>query len=481
MKDELSGSYPIVLRTTLEPVTKRRWLGAGARPGSELPRLDGHQVAVYRVGENWIEDHGDIDPRGETARRAGSVAVVDRRRDVRVDAMVTIPSADATDFAVRARFQCTVTDAVALVREGPREASAALEGYLHGCPGLAEEGLDYATSEITEVRKRVSALLTASATVMPPRFAGLQADLIGVEVLTPGELLEYRKHLEELRRERERTEIEQAVAQDRLVREEKHKQELATLQEEYQLRLREQEQEFEIAREKQRSMFEREEAEKDAATPVPTSRSMLTRAFMRKELTAEQLADRLQAAEQEARRAAEREDELQRALLEKMAATDQEEERRRAERDDRRWELTRLEANRMLETQREDRLQKDNEKRDERLRRENEQRTFADQKLQMQFELFKRLIQEGHTSSTPIDMGEMLEQVLGQKLSRAPESATAGPQAEASALAARAPAAPGITDATDVTDVDVEVAVEIEADAHDLGEAVREEDGYEDR
>ncbi|MFG3205742.1 hypothetical protein [Streptomyces sp. NPDC048192] len=500
MNDESRPPYPVVSSRHLDPPATRGWrsLGGPRREPAELPRLGPHQVAVYRVGETWVEDRGGLDPRSDTAVSATSVSVVDKRRNVLVEAMVTIPSADTDDFAVRGRFRCTVDDAVALMRDGgPPEAAEALASYLRGCPGLGDEGLDYGAGQLTEARKTVSARVTAYSLTEPPRLPGMSAELVGVELLTPSQLRDFHKKLEELELRRRQDEVEQAVEQDRKVREQEHRQQLELRDKRHQEELQRRDQEIELQLAEQRAAYEREQEELDAGqTAKLGSRWALLRAYRRKELTAEQLADRLSAAEQEVRQAEERRDETERALLERLSTLWREDLVRDTERADRRWELEREQKIRELEAMREDRLVRSKEQREDQLRREQHQRedllrherdkkARVDRQQEMYFELYKKLIQEGHTDTTPINMQTLLERIVGAGLG--PDAGDAGKQLEngdpieGEALQDPAGESPSDTPADGAARVGKDAPPHDEdhdSDTYDIGDVGREENGY---
>ncbi|MFI8347082.1 hypothetical protein [Streptomyces sp. NPDC085596] len=417
MSDASRAPYPVVSARTLEPPAARGWRGMGTarRERSELPRLEPHQVAVYRVGEDWVESHGDLDPRSETAVRATSVTVVDRRRDVPVEAMVTVPSADGTDCAVRVRFRCTAEDAVELMREGgPADVSAALVSYLQGCPALTGEYVPHGDAQLAEVSKRICANVTAYALAQPPRLPGMGVELVSVDLLTPDQLRELQQRLAELEFQRQRDAVEQAVAQERTKREQEHQQQLALLNQQHQEEIQRREQEAELHLSEQRAAYEREQEALDAGQEERFgSRFALWRAYRRKEVTAEQLADRLGGAEREVREAEERRDETERALLERLSSLYREDVRTDTERADRRWEVERQQKIRELEAGREERQRRDQQRREDALRKERDDRTRADRRQEMKFELYKKLVQEGHTATMPIDMQRLLEELIG--------------------------------------------------------------------
>ncbi|MEU4107665.1 hypothetical protein [Streptomyces sp. NPDC027717] len=485
MSDASRAPYPVVSTRTLEPPAARGWRGMGTarRERSELPRLEPHQVAVYRVGEDWVESHGDLDPRSETAVRATSVTVVDRRRDVPVEAMVTVPSADGTDCAVRVRFRCTAEDAVELMREGgPPEASDALVSYLQGCPALAEEYVPHGDAQLAEVTKRICANVTAFTLAQPPRLPGMAVELVSVDLLTPGQLRELQQRLAELEVQRQRDAVEQAVAQERVTREQEYQQQLALLNQQHQEEIQRREQEAELNLAEQRAAYEREQEALDAGQEERLgSRFALWRAYRRKEVTAEQLAERLGSAERELREVAERRDETQRALQERLDKMLREDLRIETERADRRWEVKRQEKRHELETNREERQRRDQQRREDALRKERDDRQRADRRQEMKFELYKRLVHEGHTATMPIDMQRLLEELLGGTLDGVPgdirTEVEAGEPGPGPADGTEGAPAPGSASTGTRASADGERYEDDEQDPYDVGPAGREEYG----
>ncbi|MFF0159007.1 hypothetical protein ACFYRY_15925 [Streptomyces sp. NPDC005263] len=499
MRDDSHPSYPVVSSRPLEPPVARGWraIGSPRREPSDLPRLGTHQVAVYRVGEMWVENHGSLDLRSDTAVSATSVTVVDKRRNVPVEAMVTVPSADSSDFAVRVRFRCTVDDSVALVREGPADAVSALTSYLHACPGLVEEGLDHGVAQVTEVRKWLSARVSAFSVTHPPRLPGMTAELVSVDVLTPSELREFQAKLEELERRRRQDEVEQAVEQDRKVREREYQNQLELLDKQHQEELQRRELDVRLQLEEQQAAYEREQEELDAGqTAKLGSRWALLRAYRRKELTAEQLAERLGVAEREAREAAERRDETERALVERLSTLWREDLVRDTERADRRWELRWQEKTRMLnarreelltkgQEEREDRLRREQHQREDSLRRERDERTRGDRQQEMYYELYKQLIREGYTDMTPVDIRALLDRIIGANLdpgAQSPDKQLESVPPHGEAQPPTAPDAPGDGTRADRTTEDGEddaaFGEDDESDTFDIGDVGREEHGY---
>ena len=87
-------------------------------------------MLVYRVDGDYLLDSARLRRGDDDVVRATHVSVVDMRSGAPVVVELSIPSRDAAEFAVHATFACTVTDPVAVVRDGVC-AGIALRSYLH--------------------------------------------------------------------------------------------------------------------------------------------------------------------------------------------------------------------------------------------------------------------------------------------------------------------------------------------------------------
>ncbi|NUP45171.1 MAG: hypothetical protein HOY76_51160 [Streptomyces sp.] len=221
----MKANYPLVEQREYGRPEKRGGLMKKRvmRDEGELPRLAPHHVRVFRVGAEYVEDHGQLHVEDPVVIGASSVTVVDRRVEVPVVVETRIPSAEAGDFTVRATFYCTVTDAKAVVRDGVTDVEALLLSHLREVPGLTEDGSDQPIMNSAAVRERIDARLTAYHEMRPTVLSGLRARHGLIEVLTPAELAQHIAQLEKERWEQQqqqrREEREQQLALDRAERE----------------------------------------------------------------------------------------------------------------------------------------------------------------------------------------------------------------------------------------------------------------------
>jgi hypothetical protein len=187
--------YPVIEQRTLNPVPPRRMFSRGprGRDGSEIPQPQANHRLVYRTHGEYVLDNSALALDSATVLEASHVAMVDVTTEAEVLVLLSIPSKDASSFTMRVSFLCTVHDPVAIVRDGATDAEAILRAYLKGHHRIFELGLDYAISEINEVRRKLNAQVKAYVTVMPPECGGMTVELASVEVLTPDELAEFER------------------------------------------------------------------------------------------------------------------------------------------------------------------------------------------------------------------------------------------------------------------------------------------------
>lgn len=93
----MAENYPLVEQREYARAGKRGGFLSRrvARDDEELPRVAAHHVRVFRVGEEYVEDHGQLRSDDRTVVEASSVTVVDRRVEVPVVVETRIPSAEA--------------------------------------------------------------------------------------------------------------------------------------------------------------------------------------------------------------------------------------------------------------------------------------------------------------------------------------------------------------------------------------------------
>ena len=290
-----------------------------SRGDDELPRVAAHHVRVFRVGEEYVEDHGQLRADDPAVTGASSVTVVDRRIEVPVVVETRIPSAEAGDFTVRACFYCTVTDPSAVVRDGVTDVEALLLAHLREVPGLTEDGSDLPVVDTAAVRARIDARLTAYHEMRPSLVSGSGPGTGRSRSDARGDSA----HVEEMERaRRDRTrrrhqeEMEQQTALDRALREaelelkheeirnlqalrkERNRQEEERLRTGYERGAGAEQQDYELEIERRRNRFTRAEIEDDIKLigSDPVAADYL--AWRNGDISADELSKRLHAAEE---------------------------------------------------------------------------------------------------------------------------------------------------------------------------------------
>ncbi|WP_406258017.1 hypothetical protein [Streptomyces nigra] len=431
----MAENYPLV--------EQREYTRAGKRGGflsrrvsrtdDELPTVAAHHVRVFRVGEEYVEDHGQLRSDDRTVVDASSVTVVDRRVEKPVVVETSIPSGEVGDFTVRTTFYCTVVDACAVVRDGVTDVEALLLGHLRSVPGFTEDGSDRPVVDSLAVRDRIDARLTAYQEMRPAVLSGMRVRHGAVEVLTPAELAEALAKEEESRRvldwTREREEREQEANLRRALLEtelEIRREELRNMsavsrernrQEEERLRNRYQrdedavQQEHELERQRARNRATRAELIDDLQI-VGTDPSAADFLAMRSgDISSDDLAQRL-----DGRRRADHEAALQRLSV------DREDERWKLERDDRRYELTHADRRedaieerraelRRWEAERADELRSRQEARADAERRRRDDREWAGEVLKAKTALTKEAFARGLFDGVASGPGEFINGV----------------------------------------------------------------------
>ncbi|MFB7450316.1 hypothetical protein [Streptomyces sp. NPDC056194] len=447
-----SRSFPLVEERVLAPAprTGRHFWNRPTRSHDELPRVSAHQVLVYRTGDQYITDHGIRGPEDETVLNAGSVTVVDCRTAVPVTVGTQVPSAETDGFTVQVAFHCTVTDPVAVVREGVTDVESRLLGYLRALPGLTDVTQEWPLDAGKEVSRRLSARLISYLEMEPPRIAGLSVGDPYLEVLTPEEFADQRRRADEERRAHEQDRVKEAVLRERARMEHEREQERERLASERKAMELRYEQQLEDLRrshtqrtdaedqyyahnlKRTENEFERTEALKDLEDfgTDPASTDIL--AQRRGEISYTDLAERQREAGR-LRREWQREDEQRhREFGEQRRLAEREDLRYSLDRQDRHQEVDRQDRREALEAAREDRREQWAADRDDRLReraerREDEladraeRRHRADQRDRVNRELGAQMIQRGLLDNSPLDARAFFEGlgpgegVLGQE------------------------------------------------------------------
>lgn len=209
--------YPIISQRSLPKASRRgpRGIMPARRDASELPLPNAHEAVVYKSGGSYIVDDGRSRTSDDHIVNATNITVVDMREDAPVVAETPIPSAGELEFIVRVTFLCTVRKPEEVVDAGLRDITSSLTNYLIQHQPLFHLGEDYHLSQISVVRRNVTAEVRASFNVRPPQFRGLDVKLGNILVLTPDEL-----HAQQREREMETLLIsEQQQMQHQLAKE----------------------------------------------------------------------------------------------------------------------------------------------------------------------------------------------------------------------------------------------------------------------
>lgn len=391
----MNAPYPVVDQRTLAPVPPRKLFGAKrTRTFAEIPQGKANHRLVYRIDGEYVLDNAALPLDSLAVLSASHVSLVDVAHDVEVVVQLDIPSKDADKFTLRVTFVCTVTDAIALVREGSAEVAATLRAYLKSHHRLFELGLDYPLKEINQARRKLNAQVKAFTTINPPLFTGLTAELASTELLTPDGIATLEKSL----REQERRH-----AIDRRMQADKH--DLHDDETRYTQfdAARTQQHEFDL--DSDRRDYERYQYRKQMEAIVADAESALILALTNREITAKEFAEEITRREQEQLDASRAEAHQQREWEREDARWDQESTRLRwdAEREDRR------------EDRRRDELKLDHSREDDRRRKEWE-RADQNRKRELSAALITELVRRGFLDTANINVEEVVNTVLDGQL-----------------------------------------------------------------
>ena len=397
----MTATYPITARRKLEPAERVGWLRKQTRKDDDLLKPDAHHVLVYRVDGQYIVDSDRMGASDERVINATHVSMVDVRRNTPVEAVLTIPSADASTFEVVVTFTCTVIDPVAVVRGGI-DAREALWSYLKTHHRIFELGLDYPLSEVNEVRRAVSAQVTAYATIKPPVVPGMSVSIASVEVTNP----EFLKDLEEKNRAKE-AELRLAEREQ----EDQHRlktgqllndQQLETIQQEHRHLIDDRGQDRDRTMESvgarhwramagEQADFERHQFAENMKTIGESPRRALMAAFVGGRIDASALAEQLRLLDEQDRGATLRELTLER-------------EHKRRKLGDRRS---------LEEQQRLDRLRQAEQEREDRIRREENLRQDERERFRLRIDLLKQAAEKGHFDMVNLQADRLYAEVVG--------------------------------------------------------------------
>ncbi|MFG2971855.1 hypothetical protein ACGFYY_02475 [Streptomyces sp. NPDC048331] len=441
-------SYPLVEERVLAPAprTGRRFWNQPTRSYDELPRVAAHEVLVYRTGDQYLTDHGVRGPGDETVLNAGSVTVVNCGTAVPVTVSTEVPSAETDGFTLQVAFHCTVTDPVAVVREGVVDVESRLLGYLRSLPGLTDVTQEWPLEDGKEVSRRLTARLISYLEMEPPRITGLSVGDPYLTVLTPQEFADQRRRADEERREREHDRVKEAVRREREQMEHerekerkamqaertslemRHQQELDDLRRSYTRRTDAEDQHYTHNLKRKDYEFERVEALKDLEDfgTDPANTDIL--AQRRGEIGYSELAERQRESDR-LRRERQREDEERHwENAERRRQAEREDLRYSLEREDRHREVDRQDQRAALDAAREEQREQRAADRDDRLRQRGEQREDAladraerrhraDRRDSINQELGRQMINRGLLDNAPIDARAFVERLsTGQSL-----------------------------------------------------------------
>ncbi|MFB7357811.1 hypothetical protein [Streptomyces gardneri] len=435
-------SYPLVEERVLAPAprTGRRFWNQPTRSPDELPRVSAHEVLVYRTGDQYLTDHGVRGPGDEAVLNAGSVTVVDCRTAVSVTVGTDVPSADTDGFTVQVAFRCTVTDPVAVVREGVTDVESRLLGYLRALPGLTDVTQEWPLEEGKEVSRRLTARLISYLEMQPPRIAGLSVGDPYLTVLTPEEFAAQQRRADEERREREQDRVKEAVRRERALMEHerekdrermeaerkalemRHQQELDDIRRSYTHKAAAEDQHYTQNIKRKDNEFDRTEALKDLDDfgTDPANTDIL--AQRRGEIGYSELSERQRESDR-LRRERQREDEDRHwENTERRRLAERDDVRYGWEREDRHLEVERQDQRAALDAAREEQREQRAADREERQRRHVEQREDvlaeraerrhrADRRDNINQELGRQMINRGLLDNAPLDARAFVERL----------------------------------------------------------------------
>ncbi|MFF3953310.1 hypothetical protein ACFYY1_08880 [Streptomyces sp. NPDC001890] len=435
-------TYPLVEERVLTPVqhTGRKFWNRTRRAHDEIPRVSAHQVLVYRHGDQYITDHGVRGPQDDVVTGAASVTVVDCSVAVPVMAGTNVPSAETDGFTVQVAFHCTVTDPVAVVREGVTDVESRLVGYLRALPGLTDVTQEWPLDAGKEVTRLLTARLTAYLEMEPPRIAGMTVTDPYLEVLTPDEFAAQRRVADEERRAREQDRVKEEVARERARMEHlrkreqeqmdsemramelRHAQDLEDLKRLYTYESSAEDQLHTHTRRQRDNEFHRIEALKDLAEFGTDAEKTDILALRNGEISYSDLAARQRDDARHRQEQQRQEEEHRREHAERLRRAEQDELRVRLERQDRRQEVGRQDRRAELAADREEKREKWRSEREEQQRQHAERREDelaaraerrhrADQRARMNQEFTIQAVNRGLLDNVPLDARALIERL----------------------------------------------------------------------
>ncbi|MFC4854540.1 hypothetical protein [Actinophytocola glycyrrhizae] len=406
--------YPIVDQRSLAPVPPKRLLGPKRTRGiEEIPQTAAGQRLIYRIDGDFLLDNSALPLDSTSVLDATHVSVVDVSSDVEVFVELDIPSKDADKFTMRLTFVCTVTDPIAVVRQGSPSAASALRAYIKSHHRIFELGLDYPLAEINTARLKLNAQVKAFTTVEPPTIVGVSVELASVEVLTPTEVSEF----------------EQSMRQQ----EQHHRIQFGLQRSSQVLQHHKAEFEYVTAAEAQRAELERDADMRgyqryqftEQSRVVPNDAlSALTNAYSVGDISAKELAERvtsLEADKLEYERA-QAQERLERERTESRELAEWKRENKRL-----RWEAHRTDtAEEWLYRRRELEIKRERELRNREWSREDLaiEREDKRRELEAKIDIVRELAQRGYLDTANVNLEKVVDNMLaGTREQANPESA----------------------------------------------------------
>lgn len=432
----MTAPYPITERRSFDPAEKARFYLRRTRAQGDMLKPDAHHVLVYRVDGSYVLDSDRMRASDERVINATHVSMVDTRRDAPVVVQFEIPSSDAADFEVCVTFVCSVTDPVAVVRGGV-DAQEALHSYLHAHPRIFDLGLDYRLSEVNELRRAVSAQVTAYSTIKPPSVPGMTVRMASVTVRNPDAVAEYAEQHRgndfKSRLARQDQENDHVLRAGQLLNDHS----IESVQQDHDHLKADRDREHGNAAAAAGARHRREQATAQAEFELDQfsqrldaigtdPRRALMAAFAGGHIDAATLAERLRELDQVDLQAAQRELQLdreqRRELAEAQRAEDREvrtanredeRESRAAARDDERW-------------RREEKRRRKDRRYDDDLRREQQIREDERERFRAKVELIRQASRDGHLDMVNLHVEQLFGQIVGDR--PAPLQAEAKPE-----------------------------------------------------
>ncbi|WP_328393663.1 hypothetical protein [Nocardia sp. NBC_00416] len=179
--------YPIAAQSVLRPVS-RRGLRRRTRTEYELLFPAAHEVLVYRVHGDFVLDDGALGANDRTVLDATHVSLVDLSVDKPLEVDLRVSACDGGMFTVRVMFRCTVTDPVAVVRDGRSNAAVPLAAHLGSLSGIPALGHRLTVDEVGPARARLGAEIAELLDRNPPAEPGMRITVSSVAIQPPAEV-----------------------------------------------------------------------------------------------------------------------------------------------------------------------------------------------------------------------------------------------------------------------------------------------------